>query len=133
MANSGQKTSIYVVDDEHAIASTLVTILKIYGYDARSFSVPLLALEAAKSKSPDLLLTDVVMPGMSGIELAVQIQLICPDCKVLLFSGQASTRSTKTMEDGHNFAVLLKPVHPKDLLKKLRDVLSDDADAEKIA
>jgi DNA-binding NtrC family response regulator len=127
MANSGQKTSIYVVDDEQVIASTLVTILQIYGYNARSFSVPLLALEAAKSNPPDLLLTDVVMPGMSGIELAVQIQLICPDCKVLLFSGQASTRSllTKAMEDGHDFAVLLKPVHPKDLLKKLRDVLED--------
>jgi DNA-binding NtrC family response regulator len=125
MSKSGQKTSIFVVDDEHVIASTLVTILQIYGYDARSFSLPLLALEAAKTKSPDLLLSDVMMPQMSGIELAIQMQLLCPDCKVLLFSGQASTRSllTKGMEDGHDFAFILKPVHPKDLLKKLRDVL----------
>jgi YesN/AraC family two-component response regulator len=95
-----------------------------------------LALDAAKSKSPDLLLSDVVMPEMSGIELAIQIRLLCPDCKVLLFSGQASTRSllTEAMEAGHDFAFLLKPVHPKDLLKKLREVLEDDdADAAKSA
>jgi DNA-binding NtrC family response regulator len=127
MANPAQKASIYVVDDEQVIASTLVTILQIYGYDARSFSLPLLALEAAKSKSPDLLLSDVMMPQMSGIELAIQIQLLCPTCKVLLFSGQADSRSlfTKAIEDGHDFAFLLKPVHPAILLKKLRDMLED--------
>jgi DNA-binding NtrC family response regulator len=125
MANPAEKASIYVVDDEQVIASTLVTILRLHGFDARSFALPLLALEAAKSKSPDLLLSDVMMPQMSGIELAIQIQLLCPTCKVLLFSGQADTRSllTKAMEDGRDFAFLLKPVHPKDLLKKLRDVL----------
>jgi CheY-like chemotaxis protein len=58
------------VDDEAAIAFTQAAILKINGYDARSFVNPLEALEAITTVRPDLLITDVMMPEMSGIDLA---------------------------------------------------------------
>jgi DNA-binding NarL/FixJ family response regulator len=44
-----------------------------------------------ESDAPSLLITDVNMPEMNGIELAIQFKLICPLCKVLLFSGHLAT------------------------------------------
>jgi DNA-binding NtrC family response regulator len=67
------------------------------------------------------------MPVMSGIDLAIQMQERCPNCKVLLFSGQASTAGMleQTRANGHNFELLLKPVHPKDLLREIQKITGD--------
>jgi DNA-binding NtrC family response regulator len=99
------------------------------GFDATPFTEPLEALRAARSKAPDLLISDVVMPLLSGIELATQVQGQCPNCKVLLFSGQSSTVNlTGTPRaNGPNFQVLQKPVHPNDLLKKIQVQLGFDS------
>ncbi len=62
------------------------------------------------------------MPGMSGIDLAIYFRKRCPTCKVLLFSGQANTAHLLEIAErrGHQFEVLNKPIHPADLLAKLR-------------
>jgi len=116
---------VFVVDDEAVIATTLGMILSQQGFDAHPFNLPLEALRAAREEAPDLLISDVMMPLLSGIELAIQMREHCPDCKVLLFSGQAAT--SHLLEDarasGHDFEVLSKPVHPGDLLKKIRTVI----------
>ncbi len=71
---------------------------------------------------PDLLITDVSMPGMSGIDLAIEMKMVYPRCKTLLFSGQASTADLleKARQDGHDFVLLQKPTHPADLLREIR-------------
>jgi DNA-binding NtrC family response regulator len=114
---------VFVVDDEAAIALTLAAILKINGYDARSFVNPLEALEAITTVQPDLLITDVMMPQLSGIDLAVRVKEECPACKVLLFSGQAQTADLleAAREQGHDFELLSKPIHPDDLLARIKD------------
>jgi DNA-binding NtrC family response regulator len=109
---------IFVVDDEPIIASTLAAILQMNGFSAKFFTCPLDALTAARLRAPDLLISDVAMPGISGIELAIQMRVQYPACKVLLFSGQATT--VDLLEDaraqGHDFDLLLKPVPPTELL-----------------
>jgi len=109
---------IFIVDDERVIAVTLAAILKQTGMDAVAYTNPVEALEAARWNAPDLLLTDVVMPEMSGIDLAIQLREISPLCKVLLFSGQAATSDMleTARERGHVFDILSKPIHPTDLL-----------------
>jgi DNA-binding response OmpR family regulator len=77
---------IFVVDDEPVIASTLAVILNMNGYSTRYFTRPLEALTAARLNSPDLLISDVSMPDLSGIDLAIQMRVQCPKCKILLFS-----------------------------------------------
>lgn len=114
---------VFVVDDEPVIASSLAAILKANGYDARSFTNPSEALESARTVEPDLVITDVVMPEMSGIDLAIRLKEECPNCKVLLFSGQAQTVDLLKAAhiQGHNFQLLSKPIHPKDLLARIKD------------
>jgi CheY-like chemotaxis protein len=113
---------ILVADDEPLIADTLATILSQCGYDARAVYSGEEALESAKRFAPDLLICDVIMGELNGIETAVSIRAIFPRIKVLLFSGtEASTELLfEARKQGHNFELLTKPVHPKDLLSRLR-------------
>jgi DNA-binding NtrC family response regulator len=116
---------IFIVDDEHVIASTLAMILRNQGFEATSFTEPLDALETALCEAPDLLISDVMMPRLSGIELAIEVRKHCPECKVLLFSGQASTANLleAARANGHAFEILAKPVHPTNLLRQIQNVL----------
>jgi DNA-binding NtrC family response regulator len=104
-----------------SLASTLAVILNRNGFSARPFTRPLEALAAALSDVPDLLISDVAMPRLSGIDLAIQMRAQHPDCKILLFSGHAGTLDL--FEDarnrGHDFHLLLKPVHPSKLLSEI--------------
>lgn len=109
---------IYVVDDEPIIASALAAILNQRGFLADAFTNPIDALKRAESDPPDLLLSDVFMPQLSGIDLAIRIREQSPECQILLFSGQAATADLleEARKNGHNFHLLSKPVHPTDLL-----------------
>jgi FixJ family two-component response regulator len=128
MAQQRRNPRVFVVDDEHVIASSLATILRQVGFEATPFTEPLEALKAARSEAPDLLISDVVMPLLSGVDLAIQLQEICPHCKVLLFSGQAATAGMleTARANGHDFELLLKPVHPKDLLREIKKVTGEE-------
>jgi DNA-binding NtrC family response regulator len=124
-----RKPIVYVVDDEKVIAQTLTMILNQAGFNAFAFEDARLALAAAGfANSPDLLISDVVMPGMSGVELAIEFRQTYPQCKVLLFSGQAATSNLLEIArmQGYEFEFLLKPVHPTDLLAKIRAFSQND-------
>ena len=116
---------VMVVDDESSIADTLSEILSRSGYAAVSAYDGDSALETALLMPPEMLITDVVLPGTSGIDLAITIKRIFPDCKIILFSGQASTADllAAANRDGHQFVLLNKPVHPADLLARIADGL----------
>ena len=116
-----QDSPIFVVDDEHVVASTLTAILQKDGFSARFFTSPREALAAARSEAPDLLISDVTMPDCSGIDLAIQMTAQYPKCKVLLFSGEAATMDLlqTTSEQGHNFPLLLKPAYPAEIFAEI--------------
>jgi CheY-like chemotaxis protein len=122
---------IFVVDDEQIIAATLATILEMSGFSATAFTDPFQALRRARLDSPDLLISDVMMPEMSGVDLALRMKEECPGCKILLFSGQAATQDLlRTARNlGHDFRLLLKPVHPTDLLCEVRGKQRTDSAA----
>jgi DNA-binding response OmpR family regulator len=113
---------VFVVDDEPVIAQTLAIILNQAGFEAHTFDHPEKAVVARAHMAPDLLISDVMMPEMTGVELAILFRKAQPECKILLFSGQAATADLlqKAREQGYDFDLLAKPVHPADLLAKLR-------------
>jgi PleD family two-component response regulator len=71
--------SVFVVDDEPVIASSLSLILRQNGFDAIPFTEPLLALQAAFLRPPKLIISKVIMPLLLGIELAIQMRAQCPE------------------------------------------------------
>lgn len=119
---AGRKPRVLVVDDEQVIADTLAKILDLNGYDASAVYTGTAAVESARSMKPDLVISDVIMPDMNGIEAAISIRGFLPACKILLFSGQAATADLleNARAQGHEFEILAKPVHPSDLLAKLK-------------
>ncbi|WP_246153398.1 response regulator [Terriglobus albidus] len=112
---------VFVVDDEQVISQSLAIILRREGYDASYFTNPLEALEQMKITPPDLLISDVMMPEISGIELAIRVAERYPDCKILLFSGQAATSDlmNDARAQGYSFQLLPKPLHPRQLLEEI--------------
>jgi CheY-like chemotaxis protein len=118
------RLKVLVADDERFIADTLAVILNLNGFEATAVYCGNEAVRKAWAWKPDLLLSDVLMPGLNGIEVAIQICMMIPECRVLLFSGQAGTADM--LQDarihGHNFQILRKPIHPAELIARLRSL-----------
>lgn len=113
---------VLVVDDEMLIASTIAAILNENGFEAQAAFSGEEALSTARTFRPDILLTDVLMPKMSGVELGMQLSKELPEARILLFSGQAATMDLmrKAEADGYYFELFPKPIHPEELLTRLR-------------
>jgi CheY-like chemotaxis protein len=122
MTTPAAKPRVLVADDEQVIANTLAIILNQAGFEARAVYSGETALEIIEEFQPNMLISDVIMTGMTGIEAAIKVRAKLPGCKILLFSGQAATADLleKARAHGHEFEILAKPVHPTDLLAKLR-------------
>ena len=113
---------IFVVDDEPIIADTLVNILNGEGHEAFAMSDGESAIQWATMLLPDVMISDVIMPRMDGVETAKAIMKLLPNCRVVLFSGQAASADllAKARSEGYTFEVLAKPINPEVLLERLR-------------
>jgi CheY-like chemotaxis protein len=117
----GRKSSVLVVDDERVVANSIAQILSLHGFETRVAYDGGEAIREVLEDCPDAIISDVVMPRISGIEAAKAIQEMCPEARILLFSGQAATSDLLRVaeEQGYFFELLPKPVHPEVLLSKL--------------
>jgi CheY-like chemotaxis protein len=82
-------------------------------------------LEIARENPQAVLVSDAVMPGMTGVEVALSLRQSNPECQILLFSGQATTADLleKARALEHDFTILSKPVHPSDLIRRVTEYL----------
>ena len=121
MDKTAAKPRVLIADDERVIADTLAAILNHGGFDSRVAYTSAQALEIASNFRPDLLIADVIMDGMSGIEAAVRMRAMLPEIRVFLLSGHTSTMELLEKEeaDGFGFEILTKPVHPRELISRL--------------
>ena len=114
---------VLVVDDERLIAQTVAAILNQNGFEAQAAFSGDEALETARKVRPDIVLSDVLMPRMSGVELGMQVRNELPETRVILFSGQAATTELmrKAHDAGYSFELVPKPIHPDDLVSRLNE------------
>jgi DNA-binding response OmpR family regulator len=113
---------VLVVDDERLIADTLSAILAEHGFVAFKAYSGEEGVRLAQSLRPDIILSDVLMPQMSGIEMAIRVRKLLPSTRIVLLSGQASTAELMRQAEaaGHNFELLAKPIHPEELVMRLK-------------
>ncbi|HEV2280342.1 MAG TPA: response regulator [Acidobacteriaceae bacterium] len=108
------KRRIFIVDDEQDLTDSLAAIFLQHGYDVRVANSAEQAVEMLATWQPELALVDVALPGMNGIDLALAIRKIHPNCRLLLISGQTATHDLlrEAAQKGNIFEFLAKPVHP---------------------
>lgn len=121
MPDAPHSFRVLVVDDDVRVADTLVKILNATGHQAVAAYSAEAAIKLADKFNPEAVVSDVVMGPVSGIELTNHIREHYPSCRVLLFSGYASTKAFAQafLTRGSNVQFLPKPVHPNRILEFL--------------
>jgi len=123
--DSNGKT-VMVVEDEDAIRTLTRRILTRQGYDVVEADNPEHAISLCETTKPDLLLTDVVMPGMSGKDLSKHLRELHPDLRVLFMSGYTDNVMDRYGLDTSGDSLLQKPFNGRELLTAVQEALAAD-------
>ena len=119
-ATEGGIRRVLVVDDERIIAESLALILSHSGFVTKTALNGEQAIETARVFLPDLVIADVCLGGITGIETANEILTFLPSCKVIMFSGQATTLDLlKRSRSAERFEIFSKPIPPDVLLQHI--------------
>ena len=112
---------IFVVDDMPLLAYTVSSVLRDEGLNAIPYTDSLVALRDAPFFNPDVLISDVEMPNLGGIDLAIEVRGLCPNCKVLLMSGHTGPiqRLEEARAKGFRFPLFEKPLSARMLADEL--------------
>lgn len=118
-------TRILVVDDEQLVRNLTVQVLERAGYEVVGAGDASLALDLLEQERFDLVVSDVVMPGLSGVELLNELRDRRPDLPVLLMTGGSPQpeRTTRALELGAN-GIVYKPYSHAELLEAVRNALA---------
>jgi len=118
----GLTRKVFVVDDEKQIADLLSLFLREAEFDVETFDDPHSCLLRANECVPDVLISDITMPGMDGITLAKALRTHNPNCKVILISGNPewNTRGHFRADSLDDFVLLRKPFSPSQLLRLIK-------------
>jgi len=116
---------VLIVDDEQDVAMVLEEFLRMEGYEVYSTTSPLIALEMIKKQKYHIILSDILMPNMSGIEFLIQVKKYDALTQVIIMTGHSTMNNTmQCLEAGAN-DYILKPF--KDLSQVLELIkISED-------
>ena len=112
---------ILIVDDEEDLISTLAERLELRGFEVEAITDGSKALKRVNEGDFDVLVLDVKMPGIDGLELMAQIKEKHPDLPVIMFTGHGSMASARKGIIRGATDYLMKPVDIENLIKKIRD------------
>ena len=115
---------IILAEDDSDMRRFLVKALQNAGYEVMSFDNGLAAYQRLREEPFELLLTDIVMPEMDGIELARRATELDPDIKIMFITGFAAVALNSNSAAPKNAKVLSKPVHLRDLVNEVQKMLA---------
>jgi two-component system cell cycle response regulator CpdR len=117
-------TRILLAEDDEDMRRFLVKALQNAGYDVASYDNGLGAYERLREEPFHLLLTDIVMPEMDGIELARRATELDPDLKVMFITGFAAVALSPDSQTPKDSKVLSKPFHLRDLVQEVEKMIA---------
>ena len=128
MAGESDDSIVLVVDDDRVLADTLADILRKHGYRPVALYSGEEAVELAQRFRPDVLLSDIRMSRLDGIEAARRIRALHPNCRVILFTAQTVSAAMRQTIHRLGFELLQRPLRPEDVLAALRSNAWDNGE-----
>jgi DNA-binding response OmpR family regulator len=118
-----QNLKVLLVDDEEEFVTTLAERLELRGIQARSVTDGEIALQMIETDPPRIVILDVMMPGLGGLEVLKRIKAQNPQIHVILLTGRGSTKEgIEGMQLGA-FDYLMKPINIEELIKKMQEAI----------
>ena len=115
---------ILVLDPEPVVRSTITAILQRHGYTVRSTENLEQAIAAIKQSPPDLLITNIYVPGTTGHDAAKFLKEHCPQMEVLMVTGLPDADGVRKRVNEQQYEIFPKPFKPSDLTEKVKTILS---------
>jgi two-component system, cell cycle response regulator CpdR len=115
---------ILLAEDDNDMRRFLVKALQAAGYEVTSYDNGLSAYRRLREEPYELLLTDIVMPEMDGIELARRAAELDPDIKIMFITGFAAVALNPDTQTPKDAKVLSKPFHLRDLVNEVQKMLA---------
>ncbi len=111
--------TVLVIDDDRVLADTLSEILRKHGFRPVALYSGEEALELAARIRPDVVLSDIRMSRLDGIEAAKRIRLLHPECRIILFAAHTLSTAMAQLVHRLGFELLPRPLHPVNVLTAL--------------
>ena len=123
MSEDGSLQRILLAEDDNDMRRFLVKALENAGFEVASYDNGLSAYNRLREEPFELLLTDIVMPEMDGIELARRATELDPDIKVMFITGFAAVALNPDSQAPKDAKILSKPFHLRDLVSEVQKML----------
>jgi len=118
-----QNLKVLLVDDEEEFVTTLAERLELRGIQAQAVTDGEIALQMIETDPPRVVILDVMMPGLGGLEVLKRIKAQHPQIAVILLTGRGSTKEgIEGMQLGA-FDYLMKPINIEELIKKMQEAI----------
>jgi CheY-like chemotaxis protein len=121
------KPYILVIDDEAMVRHTLTQVLEHGGYEVQCAQEGRQGLQAFRKRRPDLVISDIIMPAMEGIETIMELRILSRDCPIIAMSGGGRFRKVEFLAIAKHLgatATLSKPFEIEDLLHTVASCLA---------
>jgi two-component system, cell cycle response regulator CpdR len=122
--NRMSMSKILLAEDDVDMRRFLVKALQNAGHEVKSFDNGLSAYQRLREEPFELLLTDIVMPEMDGIELARRAAELDPDIKIMFITGFAAVALNSDSKAPKHAKVLSKPIHLRELVSEVQKLLA---------
>jgi DNA-binding NtrC family response regulator len=113
---------VFVIDDDVSVAEVVSAVLHQAGFEVSTFNNALSAARHARRASPHVVVTDYSMPDINGLALAAWLQTNCPECKIVILTGEAAAVAEHAGVE-LRFTLLEKPVAPQDLIGAVQELM----------
>jgi DNA-binding NtrC family response regulator len=124
--NRKDSATILIVDDDPIILDVLEELIPIYGYKPVIASSARTALDKAHElEKVDLLITDVIMPGMNGVDLAKQFSSLYPETRVLFMSAYSNTQMIHQIKSHAEYSFIYKPFGTDAMINEIQSLLEE--------
>jgi len=119
---------ILMIDDDEVSTKSLASFLEMGNHCCQAFTVPQQAIEVYRQNAYDVVITDMIMPGMNGLKVLQQVRSINPDAKVIIVTGHLDVEIAIAALNNRAYAFLSKPLRIEELMATLDRIEQENRD-----